>query len=108
MATIQLFASRGELENGLLEFRSVLLWDQSSQDITTAQIQSALAPLTGTALVPTAAPSLDTVNEVLKQIGNPGTADEPHIAMEALILWVGYMRKLNIDPVHLLAQIWRP
>ena len=95
------FASRGELENGLLEFRSVLLWDQSSQDITPEQIQNALAPLAGTSLVPTATPSLDTVNEVLKQIGQPGRHDEPHIAMEALILWVGYMRKINIDPVHL-------
>jgi uncharacterized membrane-anchored protein YhcB (DUF1043 family) len=99
------FASRGELENGLLEFRSVLLWDQSSQDITPEQIQNALAPLTGTTLVPTVMPSLNTVNEVLKQIGQPGNHDEPHIAMEALILWVGYMRKINIDPVPLLARI---
>lgn len=101
------FVSRGELENGLLEFRSVLLWEQSSQDITPEQIQNALAPLTGTTLVPTATPSLNAVNEALKQIGQPGTHDEPHIAMEALILWVGYMRKINIDPVYLLARIWR-
>ncbi|MVV49706.1 hypothetical protein EJA72_15890 [Pseudomonas sp. PB120] len=101
------FASRGELENGLLEFRSVLLWEQSSQDITPEQIQNALAPLTGTAFAPTAIPSLDNVNEVLKQMGKPGAADEPHIAMEALILWVGYMRQINLDPVYLLARIWR-
>lgn len=102
------FASRGELDKGLIEFRSVLLWNQSSQDITTEQIQSALAPLAGTSLAPTATPSLDTVNDVLKQIGQSGANDPQHIAMEALILWVGYMRKINLDPVHLLAQIWRP
>ncbi|WP_146047153.1 hypothetical protein [Aeromonas bestiarum] len=101
------FASRGELENGLLEFRSVLLWEQSSQDITPEQVKSALAPLTGTALVPIATPSLDTVNEVLRQIGQPGADDGPHMAMQALILWVGYMRRIHIDPASLIACIWR-
>ncbi|WP_194791888.1 hypothetical protein [Pseudomonas sp. UFMG81] len=102
-----LFTSRGELENGLLEFRRALLWEQSSQDITPDQVQSALAPLAGTAFAPSATPSLEAVNEALKKIGQPGNHDEPHLAMEALILWVGYMRTQKIDPTQLIASLWR-
>lgn len=103
------FASRGELEQGLAEFRSALLWDQSAGDIGAEQVGAALAPLAGTPLAATGAPTPESLNTALREMARHAASTvEQRSAMEALIMLVGHLRQAKLDPARLIVQGWRP
>lgn len=103
------FGSRGELEQGLAEFRRALLWDQSSDDVTAPQIAETLAPLANTALAALTPPPPQALNDAMRRMAQHGASTvEQRSAMEALIMWVGQMRLAKLDPAQLIAEAWRP
>ena len=102
------FASRGQLDEGLTEFRRALLWDQSAGDLGAAEIEATLAPLAGSPLAAASPPSPEQVETLLHAVARPAATAEQQSALEALVMWVGQMRQAKLDPVELIRGIWRP
>ncbi|MBK1679631.1 hypothetical protein [Rhodocyclus tenuis] len=106
-AKSECFASRGELEQGLNEFRGALLWDQSASDISQTQIREAQAVLAGTPLAG-GEPAPEQVNAALREIAtNSNASDEQRSALQALVLLVGSLRQAKLDPLKLIAEGWK-
>lgn len=106
-ARSECFASRGELEQGLNEFRGALIWDQSASDISPAQIRDAQAVLAGTPLAG-GEPAPEQLNSALRAIAaNRDVSDEQRSALQALVLLVGNLRQAKLDPLKLISEGWK-
>lgn len=101
------FGSRGQLEEGLNEFRSALLWDQSAGDIGTTQIREAQSVLAGTPLAG-GEPAPEQLNAAVREIArHANSTDEQRSALEALVMLVGNLRQAKLDPLKLIAEGWK-
>jgi hypothetical protein len=105
-----MFASRGEMQAGLDEFRLALLADQSAQDVTDQQITSVSQSLSSAGLgIEPGKVRVEDMNRLIGSVRKDGSGDvqalQATAALHALVVLIGQMRDLKIDPLKVIAEL---
>jgi hypothetical protein len=101
-----LFTGLSQVQQGVAEFRRVLLDDASAGDITDTQVKSAAATLAqGAADIQVGTPNVADINRVINELAARPATDEQKAALDALVLLTTKMHDQKIDVGAAIADL---